>query len=550
MTNSTGTITATKVTLGDGAAIRMTSTLRRCEELGLGEGALVDMPKSSGAVMVRTLAMGANSRMNLAAGEGFVEPVLAPTLDETAKIVFTVPESGLTAHTLLPVWSSDMDSVPPNVEIVGLDEDAWTVKTVCGVRYLSDGYDPGVSYAAREWIGTNSSTWSVKANWSGESVLNGSSYGYFGRDLNPFVTNDAVRSIRYPIFMANAGPYFIGGKQLSLTYGDNSKDTSNTLRDLSPFPVVFDNYIVAGSAKMAYFRNVSNSFLLMRGGGKIPGAAAIHGDVRFGGVWTATNILYNADTTRASRMTVAPSGTFTLTRHDGTLAAPKRLDVFGTFETSNTLSTVANTVNWRGTGVVKIHGVSADAAGAFTLGDSLTLYPMDGWRTVPASDPSNAVTIAVTETPVLGATRDWTYGPEEGAVPTMSETARALTVAADATLTIDTQDPDTSEGHVITLADPIVGDGNVVKAGAGTLLLATTNSVIKGAFRVAGGDVAVSDDIFAAADGAWTPILRASSAEGVAAALPKQLKCRVRETEDGLVAVEIRQVKGSVLIIL
>ena len=300
---------------------------------------------------------------------------------------------------------------------------------------------------------------------------------------------------------------------------------------------------------MAYFRSIANSFLLMRGGGKVKGQVVVHGDVRFGGAWTATGILHNDDTTRATMLTVVPGGTFTLTKSDGTLAAKGRIDVFGTLDISNTLSSIS-TANWRGTGVVKVHSVATNVVGKFTLGDSLRLYPMEGWRTVPASDPSNAVTIAVTETPVLGATRDWTYGPEEGAVPTMAESARALTVAADATLTIDTQDPDTAEGHVVTFADPIIGDGNVVKAGAGTLAFTTTNSVIKGEFRVIGGSIAVSDDIFAAADSAWVPILRASSTEGIAAALPNQLRCRIRETEDGLVAVEIRQVKGSVLLIL
>ena len=95
-----------------------------------------------------------------------------------------------------------------------------------------------------------------------------------------------------------------------------------------------------------------------------------------------------------------------------------------------------------------------------------------------------------------------------------------------------------------------MAEGNVVKTGAGTLVFATTNSVVRGEFRVVGGSLAVSDDIFAAADVAWVPILRASSTEGVAAALPDRLRCRIRETENGLVAVEIRQVKGSVLLIL
>ena len=547
MTNSTGTVTAKKVVVGDGSTVRMTSTLRFCEGLSIGDGSEFDMSGSSGAIRVRKLTMGDGSRLNLKVG-GFLEPIFEPVLAETARIAFVVPEGGPTAHKLAPVYSSHHDAVPQNVEISGLDEETWTVKTVRGVRYLSDGYDPGVSYSSKEWIGTNSSTWSVAANWSGNSVLSGSSYGYFGRDLNPFVTNDAARTLRYPIFLANSGPYFIAGKQLSPTYGAN-KDTSNTIRHLSPFPVIFDNYLVAGSDTMAYFRNTANSFLLMRGGGKVKGAAVIHGDVRFGGVWTAKNIVYNSETTRGSRLTVSQGGTFTLTRPDGTFASPSRLDIFGIFETSNTLASVASTANWRGTGVVKLHGVDKSKSAAFTLGDSLSLYPMDGWVTVSVADPSNAVTIAATETPVLGATRDWTYGPETGAVPMMSEAARALTVAADSTLTINTQDPETSEGHTIAFEDPIVGEGNVVKAGAGTLLLATTNSVIGGSFRVTGGALAVSDEIFARAEKRWTTVMSAKSFEGVPAALPATLRSRVTAGEDGSARLQVRTYNGMTVII-
>ena len=174
---------------------------------------------------------------------------------------------------------------------------------------------------------------------------------------------------------------------------------------------------------------------------------------------------------------------------------------------------------------------------------------MEGWRTVPASDPSNAVTIAVTETPVLGATRDWTYGPEEGAVPTMAESERALTVAADSTLTIDTQDPETSEGHTIAFVDPIVGEGNVVKTGAGTLLLATTNSVIGGSFSVTGGAIAVSDEIFARAEKRWTTVMSARSFEGVSEALPSTLRGRVTVGEGGSACLQVRTPVGMTVFV-
>ena len=134
-------------------------------------------------------------------------------------------------------------------------------------------------------------------------------------------------------------------------------------------------------------------------------------------------------------------------------------------------------------------------------------------------------------------------------MPTMSEDARALTVAADSTLTINTQDPETAEGHTIAFVDPIVGEGNVVKAGDGTLLLATTNIVIGGSFRVTGGTLAVSDEIFGFAEKGWTTLLSAKSFDGVAEALPETLKSRVTVGEDGCAHLKVRTPVGLSVIV-
>jgi len=207
------------------------------------------------------------------------------------------------------------------------------------------------------------------------------------------------------------------------------------------------------------------------------------------------------------------------------------------------------TANWRGDGVVKLHGVDASATAAFALGDSLRLYPMEGWATVPADAPAAAVTISAKETPTLGARCDWTYGPAAGAEPETAATDRALVVVKDATLTIDTEDPETGVGHTITFADPIFAEGDVVKAGAGTLAFATSETLIKGSFRLTGGEIALSGGLADAAKSAWVPVVAASSFEGLDAAMSPLYRRRVVAREDGLFQLEVREAVGAVLIL-
>ena len=70
------------------------------------------------------------------------------------------------------------------------------------------------------------------------------------------------------------------------------------------------------------------------------------------------------------------------------------------------------------------------------------------------------------------------------------------------------------------------------KGGAGTLAFATTNSVVRGAFRVDGGTIDVSDEMFEAAANACLPIIKASDVDGVAAALSDRLMYSLREADD------------------
>jgi hypothetical protein len=545
LTNSSGSVSAKRISLGDGAALHAKASVAGCDSIVLGDGATLDIPGQASTLRLRKLSLGDGARILMTAGGGSIESALAPVVGDGAKIIFTVPEA-LTAGKLhavwaAPAWDGDLSSL---VEIDGLEGSSWTLKRVGAVAYLSDGTVPGVygNATTPEWIGETSSIWSDKSNWTSNTVLTGQKYGYFGRDVNPFVTNDASRSIRYPVFRSNSGPYYLAGKQITLTYGA-LKESSNSIRDESPMPVVIDNPLVF-SGSCAYIRNTASSCLLLRGGGIALGGIYTLGDVRLGGNWRGTNAVL---TTSTSRLTVLPGGILTITATDGAFNAPSWLAVDGLLDVSNTFA-FASSARLFGNGDIRIRGVETGATASFPLADSLTLYPLNGWPTVSAEAPAAAVTISAADTPTLGAQGNWRYGPADGAAPETTEVERALKVAEGATLTIDTQDPETGAGHVITFADPIMGEGSVVKTGAGTLSFVTTNSVVAGTFRVEEGAITLSGAASTAAERGWTRVISAGALVGAQEALPPRFKSRIVES-DGLSILEVRSERHTVFMV-
>ena len=543
-TNST--ITAKSIILGEGASLHAKSLTAGCNSIVLGAGATLDIPGQSSVLRPRKLVLGDNARILMTVGLGSLEAQLPPVVGDGAKIILSMPQA-LTAGKLhaiwgAPAWDGDLSSL---VEIDGLDGSGWTLKRVGAVAYLSDGTIPAVTgnSTTPEWIGETSSLWSEKSNWTADTVLKGQKYGYFGRDVNPYVTNDVARSIRYPFFRSNSGPYYLAGEQITLTYGTLSNNNSNSIRDDSPMPVVIDNYLVFSGAD-AFIRNTGSSCLLLRGGGRAVGGIHVSGDVRLGGEWRGTTA---ALLSSSARLTVLPGAVLTLTATGEAFNAPSWLAVDGFLDVSNTLASVSSAY-WLGNGAVRIRDVDTGQTASFTLGDSLTLYPLNGWPTVSSDAPTAAVTISAAETPTLGAQCNWRYGPAAGAEPETTEAERALKVAADATLSIDTQNPETGAGHVITFSDPIMGDGSVVKTGAGTLSFATTNSVVAGTFRVEEGSISLSGAAASAAEKGWTRVIAAGTLVGAQEALPPRFKSRIVES-DGMSILEVRSERHTVIML-
>ena len=67
LTNSTGTVTARTIALGDDAIVRSTALFKSCEKVTLGADATMDITGASGVFIVRNLSMGPASRFLLSA---------------------------------------------------------------------------------------------------------------------------------------------------------------------------------------------------------------------------------------------------------------------------------------------------------------------------------------------------------------------------------------------------------------------------------------------------------------------------------------------------
>lgn len=552
--------------------LAFTTSLSNLSRLEVAAGTTLDLTGSTGRFRTHRLVMGAGAVLRVPANG--VDVLERCELDPTARIVIDVPEEvpETVAERRLVWCGTPMPSA--NVTFTGAPE-TWTMKEVAGVVYLSDGTFGAGTQAAREWVGTNSSSWAESANWTGGTVAaGGSNFAYFDRDLNPFVTNDysatgvTLRGFNFQSTVT--GPYLLSGAPFTLNYGGTVKSKSPFL-SASKYPVIIDAWVRMASADGGYIRNGGNSYVAVIGGGEAVGTINVMGDVRFGGEWTGAGLwLYsqNDDGAASSRITVLPDAKMTLTGESGYFVAPTALTVCGVLDATNRLTATAD-ARWVGSGAVYLNAISnaASASAALTLGESLTVYPRAGWRTVMAGVDDTALTLKAENGPTLGATCDWTYGPEADAEPTTDAADRALAVSETAVLTIDTEDPVTGVGHAVTFADPIVAAGKVVKTGVGSLVLASAEndiaelSIEEGTVTfpvaqtlgkvtfAAGTKLALAGDLEAAAGAGWTTILTAKSVTGLDAALAGGYRLRTQTADDGSVVVQAKGIPGILILL-
>ena len=174
-----------------------------------------------------------------------------------------------------------------------------------------------------------------------------------------------------------------------------------------------------------------------------------------------------------------------------------------------------------GTGTVHVAAVSPtiDHSAAFIIGGGLTLKPKS-WTTVTADAPDNYTKIAVNDDAVLSAAADWTYGPERGVATATTAAERAIEIPARATLTVKT------DGHTVSFADPIAGEGSLVVA--------------------EGSKAALAGDLLAAAKGGWTTFATVGSFECAAGVFPANYVVRTVDNGDGTFDVQARVRPGTI----
>ena len=202
-----------------------------------------------------------------------------------------------------------------------------------------------------------------------------------------------------------------------------------------------------------------------------------------------------------------------------------------------------------GRGAIAVDCVRGDVTGSgrVCIGDGLSLYST-GFDTVSAENPDSAVSVLAESDAAIGATCDWTYGPAAGVTTATTAADRALRSAGVyATLTVDTEDPGTGAGHRITFADPILAAGDLVKAGAGTLVFETTGNTVAERFTVEEGTLALGPSLAANAD--WTDVLTAKEIVLSDGCMADGFKMKIVVNDDGTATLQMKPKRGLVLLV-
>lgn len=505
------------------------------------DGATLDLTgMGSKRIFVRKLILGTGAVLKYDAGKTPIEVIGLQEIDGSARIE-AVMAATLTEKKLYPLFDS-LNPLPENVFSCALP-DGWTCCVQGGRFYASDSMDFSASYGQDiyGWLGGKSSSWKEPENWQGGKIPCGSVNVNFTRVANADVVYDwtekYVGEINQLIFDETCGPYSISGASLKPKYGSAS---SQSVKSSSLFPVVVHNFMECQSDPGGCFLNNGSSYIALLGGGSSKGSMRYRGDVRLGGVWTATNVLEFAKntTSRETRLMVLSDGHLDMSAASEGMTPPTKMIVDGKV-TFGAAPLDLNALEWLGNGTVEMPaGESFAESQTFRLQDSLRLVPTTDWRTEQGNG-SVISCISAIGTPVLGAKRDWSYGVDGGVIDN-GDVRGSLFVGYDSVLAVDTEDPDTGKGHSITFARPVCGEGSLIKVGAGTLIFCTGDSRLDGDFSVAEGALALGGVLRTRAASGWTDMFAARSFKGVDAAFGRHYECRTVEREDGLKTFQVR----------
>ena len=556
---------ASGVTFASGSTLTVASG-----ELELGKATF-----NAGAKIV----LGANATLRLAHTSSIKTADI--TADPTAKIVFSVPDGTTAARStpiVLPRGGADLEELGVTVEIDA--PEGWSGCMIGPCYFITGGVATTPTYTY-EWTGAEDGYWSNGNNWKdGVAPTTAGVNVYISGEKNMVMTNDIEgASFNCLHILSGTAPVVIRGQPIKLTTDTTGWSGNVALRSYSDNPVIFE--VKVTFTNRYGYSDARSGYISHRGGiahtsSNSSRFVQYSGAILYGG--TASFRRMQARTTSGCTLTYLPDADYTFTEQTEALTKGGALTVMeGANLTVNSLCQVNNlasvidgTLYFKGTltgsqkmvgtGLLKTSGTFSTATeGAYSvaIGGSLTLLPAS-WNTQPAENVTYSI-CATNGTPRLAAAGDWTYGPAEGE----ASADRALHIAAAASLTVDTQDPETDEGHTITFVDPINAEGSLVKDGAGTLVLPAGDISIGGSFTMSNGTVKVSGCLdvagaFVAEEGAsfafangfdvgnGVTLVSAASIEGVPA-VPAGYRARIREdAESGKAQLRVSKIRGFV----
>lgn len=457
-----------------------------------------------------------------------------------------------------------------------------------------------------QWVGAVDDKWSTPGNWKcGLSPTNGNAtYVYVGGENHPSITNDVAGGAYKQIKLiggesaATSLPVSIRGEELSL-YGSAAKsEVNSSIFTRSWYPLIFRSPVKSATDGdlYTYVWNATSgneAGIVFLGGLTAKKFAMSGGPVSIGCEATCTSVVFDSDKSSNSRgnLKILDGGTLTVTEQKSAVGRPCTVEKGGHLIYGGTAFAWGQDYAHKIDGVLDVtapYGGAIDqffsgsgrvnlgtwkeatASYAFKLSESVHLYP-SYWSTT--CDGELVRTVNVTAgSPTLGATCDWTYGPDVATYPDATSAAadRAAVIATDATLIVDTEDPDTQAAHTITFADPFGGPGTLAKTGVGTLVLQTaatadeTSLVLsEGVLELAaaqtfrtvtfeGGSLAFSGALAAAIEGAagqWVEVLSAGALVGAPTADGDyRLKVETDE-ETGAVRLFAKAAAGMMILI-
>ena len=302
-----------------------------------------------------------------------------------------------------------------------------------------------------------------------------------------------------------------------------------------------------------------------------------------GGDLTFTNQIYTLTTADASLRVAAGAK---LTFKNGTAsskyqwtAKPARIVLDGTLDLQAPFVGGADQ-SYGGEGTLKISSLKpSTAASRVTLSDALTVEAPAAWPTVDADGAETPLTLGASSgRPVIRVANGWTYGPAAGTTTATVPADRAAYIRAGATLAVE------PGGGVATFADPVAGPGTLeitngmLRTTGGiapeTALAVAANAEFTwdadteiaalavepdGTLAFAGGVLTVADDVslagvklqdtgnVLAGGSGWHRVIVAKSVSGEPV-MPPSWEVRLVSLADGLVALELHDVRGTTII--